>query len=161
VGVGGAARNGKSTLLQSFTGLGDDQIPTGSGLPVTAVRSRGFHRAGQGRALLTLHSERSFLEEVVAPYHTGLRLWPEPWTIEEFGGYRYPAAEDELAAEVRQNIGEANPMRQRLLQMQSALGSYRRWLTGETREMSLGELRPWVAYPASVEDVTSQRLYLA
>ena len=46
VGVSGQARVGKSTLLQSVSGLGDDQIPTGQALPVTAVRSRIFHSPG-------------------------------------------------------------------------------------------------------------------
>ena len=35
IGVSGRARVGKSTLLQSISGLSDEQIPTGSGLPVT------------------------------------------------------------------------------------------------------------------------------
>jgi len=161
LGVGGAARNGKSTLLQAFTGLGDDQIPTGSGLPVTAVRSRIFHSTGRGRALITLHSERSFLDEAVAPFHAELRLGPEPRTIEEFRACRYPLSEDELAPEVRRNSGETNPMRQRLLDMQSALGSYCGLLTGETRELSLDELRPWVAYPAGDGDPAPARWYLA
>src|SRR4051794_39095384 len=45
IGVSGQARVGKSTLLQSISGLDDGQIPTGKGLPVTAVRSRIFHSA--------------------------------------------------------------------------------------------------------------------
>lgn len=161
IGVGGAARNGKSTLLQSFTGLGDDQIPTGSGLPVTAVRSRIFNRPGQGRALLTMHTERSFLDEVVAPFHAELRLGPEPQSIAEFRALPYPLTEDELPPEARLNSGEANPMRQRLLDMQSSLDSYSALLTGETREMPLVGLRSWVAYPAPDEGSDPQRRYLA
>lgn len=40
IGVSGQARMGKSQLLQSISGLTDEQIPTGPTVPVTAVRSR-------------------------------------------------------------------------------------------------------------------------
>ena len=43
IGVSGSARVGKSTLLQSVSGLSDQQIPTGRDIPVTAVRSRIYH----------------------------------------------------------------------------------------------------------------------
>ena len=48
IGVSGSARVGKSTLLQSISGLTDEQIPTGRDIPVTAVRSRIYHSPGCG-----------------------------------------------------------------------------------------------------------------
>ena len=72
IGVSGQARVGKSTLLQSVSGLGDDQIPTGQALPVTAVRSRIFHTPDLRRATLRLHSFDTFVADVLAPYHAEL-----------------------------------------------------------------------------------------
>ena len=74
IGVSGQARVGKSTLLQSVSGLGDDQIPTGQALPVTAVRSRIFHAPDLRRATLRLHSFDTFVTDVVAPYHAELDI---------------------------------------------------------------------------------------
>ncbi len=72
VGVSGSARMGKSTLLQSVSGLDDRHIPTGKDLPVTAVRSRIHHSPAARRAVLKLHSRESFLTEIVQPYHQNL-----------------------------------------------------------------------------------------
>lgn len=76
IGVSGAARMGKSTLLQSVSGLDDNQIPTGHGIPVTAVRSRIFHSPTVRRAELEMHSPESFLTAVISPLHAALDLSP-------------------------------------------------------------------------------------
>ena len=90
IGVSGQARVGKSTLLQSVSGLGDDQIPTGQALPVTAVRSRIFHAPDLRRATLRLHSFDTFVTDVLAPYHAELEIAGLPATPEEFRHWRYP-----------------------------------------------------------------------
>ena len=90
IGVSGQARVGKSTLLQSVSGLGDDQIPTGQALPVTAVRSRIFHAPDLRRATLRLHSFDTFVTDVVAPYHAELDIAGLPGTPEEFRHWVYP-----------------------------------------------------------------------
>ena len=74
IGVSGQARVGKSTLLQSISGLDDGQIPTGKGLPVTAVRSRIFHSRSNQRATLRLHTFDTFVADVLAPHHAQLGL---------------------------------------------------------------------------------------
>jgi hypothetical protein len=94
VGVSGQARVGKSTLLQSVSGLGDDQIPTGQALPVTAVRSRIFHAPELRRATLRLHSFDTFVTDVVAPYHAELDVPGLPATPEEFRRWSYPKPDD-------------------------------------------------------------------
>jgi hypothetical protein len=78
IGVSGQARVGKSTLLQTIAGLDDAQVPTGEGIPVTAVRSRIFHSTSQERATLSLHTFDSFREEVLAPYHRALGIAAPP-----------------------------------------------------------------------------------
>jgi energy-coupling factor transporter ATP-binding protein EcfA2 len=152
IGVSGRARMGKSTLLQSLSGLGDNQIPSGEGPPVTAVRSRIFHSLTQSRAVLITHTEASFCTQVLAAYHEELGLPSSPGTLAEFADYRYPASVADLGSDTAK----------RLREMQESLPHYRRYLTGERREVKLSELRAWVAYPA--EDRTGavpERLYLA
>ena len=90
IGVSGQARVGKSTLLQSVSGLGDDQIPTGQALPVTAVRSRIFHTPDLRRATLRLHSFDTFVADVLAPYHAELDVAGLPASPDEFRRWAYP-----------------------------------------------------------------------
>jgi hypothetical protein len=158
IGVSGAARMGKSTLLQSISGLADQQIPTGEGIPVTAVRSRIFHAAASRRADLQMHTIDSFLGSVVAPYHAELGISGVPRTLQEFRTWAYPDAE-------AMEDGELRLLLRRLRDYQASLWSYERFLTGERAEIPLEELRPYVAYPTNEElqappDKVS-RLYLA
>lgn len=88
--VTGQARVGKSTFLQSVSGPTDREIPTGSGVPVTAVRSRILHNSRQSFAVITFHTFESFRDSVLSPYHTVLGLAPPPATVEDFRSYKYP-----------------------------------------------------------------------
>lgn len=157
VGVSGRARNGKSTLLQSLSGLDDEQIPTGRGQPVTAVRSRIFHSDTARGARLTMHTTASFCAEVVGPYFQVLGLAREPRTTAEFGEFDLPAAIDDLPAG---QVDRLRPVLVRLQEMQESLSSYQHLLTGEVCEVDLAELRSWVAYPALGPGVPDRR-YLA
>jgi hypothetical protein len=157
IGVSGQARVGKSTLLQSVSGLGDDQIPTGQALPVTAVRSRIFHAPELRRATLRLHTFDTFVTDVVAPYHAELDIAGLPATPEEFRGWVYPKPE-----EVTSDLGRADrpswvTMLNRLRAMQASFPTYRHDLTGGERVVALEELRAWVAYPTNAEEQAGQR----
>ncbi|WP_214403797.1 hypothetical protein [Pseudonocardia lacus] len=152
VGVSGKARVGKSTLLQSISGLADDQIPTGKGLPVTAVRSRIRHSETAERATLSLHTFETFAAEVLAPHHAQLGLPGLPTSLEEFAQWPYPVP----AAPGEQSTDPAAPpshatLVKRLRDMQAALPSYAGDLVGGDRELHLDELRPYVAYPTNAE----------
>jgi hypothetical protein len=165
IGVSGRARNGKSTLLQSLSGLTDDQIPAGRGQPVTAVRSTIYHSTTRTGAVLTLHHEASFCAEVLAPYHRALNLLPTPRTLEEFSAFFYPPTANELTGSVEPHP-KSGPMLARLREMQEALPSFRGHLTGQQREIALAEselasLREWVAYPAPTGARSPDRRYLA
>lgn len=159
VGVSGQARTGKSTLLQAISGLGDDQIPTGRGLPVTAVRSRIFHDPTSRRAIIRLHSEHSFLHEVVRPYCAPLDV-AAPGSIDEFTRMPIPSNEQLEAAKAAQSNAT---MANRLRDMQTSLPAYRAQLSGSEQIISLDLLRPWVSYPTLDEQQagTPDRLYLA
>jgi hypothetical protein len=159
IGVSGSARVGKSTLLQSISGLDDEQIPTGRDIPVTAVRSRIYHSTRPSAALLRLHSPETFLGEVISPYHQALKLNRVPGTIEEFRTWTYPESAEELGGKA----GDV-ALLVRLREMQQALWSYEQDLTGGTKTVPLAELRPYVAYPTSADRAASARLehrYLA
>lgn len=162
IGVSGQARMGKSTLLQAISGLNDQQIPTGAGIPVTAVRSRIFHSLQHRRAVLTLHTFDSFRQEVLAPYHVELELEPPPTTVEAFANFRYPDSADNLSEDIRKRHSSETALR-RVREMQRALPSYRTLLTGGDKSLSLEELRPYVSYPTNDEEnaSTTSRRYLA
>jgi hypothetical protein len=127
-----------------LSGLGEGQIPTGSGWAVTAVRIRLDHTNGRARAVVQLHSEGSFLKDVIDPLHRDLGLPTSPTSLEEFGGWRYPSDED-----VRD---EDRPNLKRLTELQASIWSYRGELAeGGEKEVPLSELRPYVAYPYRTE----------
>ncbi|MFJ3304280.1 hypothetical protein ACIPSA_14350 [Streptomyces sp. NPDC086549] len=145
IGVSGKARVGKSTLLQSISGLTDEQIPTGPDIPVTAVRSR-IMQSDRRRALLRLHTVESFLAEVVAPYHRDLGLDGLPRTVEEFRNRTYPRPDPGTPDE-----HSNNPLLRSLLGIQASLDTYAHLLTGGELEQELDGLRPFVAYPTGEE----------
>jgi len=85
IGVVGRARQGKSTLLQSLTGLSDDEIPSSDGLPCTSVQSIIYHHPeDRTYAKVYLYSEEEFIEEVIAPYYQELSLGKPPRLLKEF-----------------------------------------------------------------------------
>lgn len=149
IGVSGRARVGKSTLLQAFSGLGEDQIPTGEGLPVTAVRSRIFHSGAHARATLSLHSFETFRRDVLTPYHRELSLPAAPSSIAEFRRLEYPTPTESWATQQKKHSKVT--MLHRLREMQESLWSYENDLTGTERIIELGDLRQYVAYPTEEE----------
>ncbi|MEU9334278.1 hypothetical protein AB0D49_14140 [Streptomyces sp. NPDC048290] len=153
LGVSGQARVGKSTVLRSISGLGAEQIPSGSGVPVTAVRSRIQHTEGPARAVLELHDPASFLEQSVWPYHTLLGLHGRPGTLDEFADWPYPDTVEDIRGPVLERVRAA----------QRALPSYRADLVGGVREVPLDQVRRHVAYPtqAEVDTGDAPRPYLA
>jgi predicted ABC-type transport system involved in lysophospholipase L1 biosynthesis ATPase subunit len=157
VGVSGRARVGKSTLLQTVSGLTEEQIPTGPDVPVTAVRSRITH-SPRRRAVLGTHTAASFLAEVIAPYHRELGIVGVPATLGQFRDWDYPRPSAE-ATDQHSSVG----LHERLRRMQAALDSYAGLLTGGDLEVDVDRLRPYVAYPTNDEENAGvrDRRYLA
>jgi|YNPMSStandDraft_1061717.scaffolds.fasta_scaffold14931_1 hypothetical protein len=153
--VTGQARVGKSTFLQSVSGLTDKEIPTGSGVPVTAVRSRILHNSRQSVAVITFHTFESFRDSVLLPYHSALGLAPAPATFENFRGYKYPDP-----GSIDRGEHAKVTLLVRLREMQRFLPTYEHLLNAAPREISLDQLRQYVAYPPPSDD-RSPRLYLA
>ena len=81
IGVAGRAGQGKSTLLQSLTGLTGDVIPSAKTGHCTGAASTLLNREGPVKASIEFHSERSFLQEVIGPFVTELGLGIVPRAI--------------------------------------------------------------------------------
>jgi hypothetical protein len=153
IGVSGQARVGKSTLLQSLSGLKDEQIPTGIGLPVTAVRSRIFNQdeSNNPYALIKFYDEDSFLNKYVASH---LEVFQEilGWTINSlsaFASFKFPETVDALNLP---NPTSAASSLKKLREAQEALPRFRSLLNGKTQTISnLAELRRYTAYPTDAE----------
>ncbi len=154
IGCSGQARVGKSTLLQTIGNLPEEAIPTGKGIPVTAVRSR-LRNSYERKAILSLRDKKTFIDELVKPFHQELNI-PVVNSFEDFRNFDYNSKE--LATD--KNV----ELLVRLQEMQAALASYEMHLTGRTKTIEdLTQLRPWVAYPTQAEkqDSNCSRLYLA
>ena len=151
VGVSGRARVGKSAMLQSISGLTDEQVPTGEGANVTAVRSRIFHGA-QTQAVITFHSSTSFLDEIVLPYFRDLEIWPSPTSLGDFASLNLAALQPDSPDASSQFRIDARW--RRLREIQAAIPSLR--LDGATVTITdLSDLRRFVAYPSTF-DVDSE-----
>ena len=84
--VVGNAKQGKSRLLRSLTGLSENEIPDGKGGHCTGVTStiKPNHDGDEIYGEIWFHTSESFLEEVIAPYYQELGLGKVPYSLEEF-----------------------------------------------------------------------------
>ncbi|MGW5866551.1 hypothetical protein ACWFRJ_30745 [Streptomyces sp. NPDC055239] len=155
IGVIGVTGAGKSTLLRKLSGLGEEHIPSNEYTSSTATPSRIFHEsgAGQGRAVLHLHTWQTFRDEVLQPLHerAGLKQ-PAPSTLDTFRGFPYPK-------EIAEGGAGSERYVMRLRHAQESLASYEPLLRGVSEGITLDRLRPFVAYPA--DESSLQREYHA
>lgn len=88
IGVVGLARQGKSRLLQSLTGLTKAEIPDSSGGHCTGVRSAILHKSDIiPYADVFFYTETEFLQQVIKPYFDELNLGAAPVTLEQFAAF--------------------------------------------------------------------------
>ncbi len=91
IGVIGRMGQGKSTLLQSLSGLKNEVIPAEKGKACTAARSTICHQPGKlTTAEIQFHDRESFLKEVIIPYYEKLKLTPVPNSFEAFAHSAIP-----------------------------------------------------------------------
>ena len=95
IGVVGKAGQGKSSLLQSMTGLNEAEVPTSKSKHCTGVSAQFVNQAGDIGGKVWFHSESSFIMEVLAPYYSesdgGLDLGNLPTNLEAFRRNPLPA----------------------------------------------------------------------
>ncbi|GAK49413.1 hypothetical protein U14_00635 [Candidatus Moduliflexus flocculans] len=81
--VAGRAKQGKSTILQSISGLPKEFIPVKEDAACTATKSKIYHVEGEPYARIDFYAADEFLKEMVAPSFKRLRLSP-PFSLREF-----------------------------------------------------------------------------
>lgn len=154
IGVVGRARQGKSRLLQSLTGLSSAEIPDGSGQHCTGVRSNIHHNVeiGETYAEVCFHTERSFLDEVIAPYYWQLQLGSHPLTIQEFAN-----ALPTLPKELQKNAQDATKYEHLKRYHKPYLDKYRNCLSEIPLRINQNEIREYVAQ----DTVDGERAYFS
>lgn len=142
IGVVGRARQGKSRLLQSLTGLTAAEIPDGDRQHCTGVRSTIYHNPNVNTyGEVWFHSERSFLQEVISPYYEKLRLGNQPITIEDFARKPLPSLPQDLPG-----YAEPGAMYEHLTRYHTHLEKYRHLLREPSpQRISRDEIREYVA----------------
>ena len=163
IGVAGGARVGKSTLLQTLTGLTDNQIPSGSGAPVTAVRSQIFNQEAGATpfARIEFYNETDFIENRIKPLmkdHTGFATYlrkkninSDVFSIKEFLEYPFDQKCDDNDSEL-EGKDEINIRLAKLLKIQKYYDSYKDSIgQGQKTVHDMSSLRQYVAYPEKEE----------
>jgi hypothetical protein len=141
IGVVGRARQGKSRLLQSLTGLTAAEIPDGNRQHCTGVRSLISHEPYVDTyGEVCFHSDTSFLDEVISPYYEKLRLGDKPITLEDFATKPLPPMASDLPG-----YAEPGAMYEHLCRYHDNLDKYRHLLTTTPRAISKREIREYVA----------------
>ena len=153
IGVSGEARVGKSTTLQKFSGLTDTQIPTGKGLPVTAVRSEIFNSVDE-RAEVTFRDQETFIAEYIRPLLEIVNKHLDvPLAVDTMAGLRTSKFPETLGSNVD---SVSTDSLSRLLDAQKSIDTYAPRLTGGLKQVALDDLRSYVAYP-SKEDLDTEK----
>jgi hypothetical protein len=163
IGVVGRPKAGKSTLLRTITGLGEEAIPSSEHNPTTAARSRILHRPDQENAEITLRTWDEFRDGYLTPLHRDAGCPdPVPDDPEEF--LRYPYQRQLDASRSRSDDAGIDQQKflKRLWTAQHSFDSYRKYLLQQHRGHKidrLAALRPFVAYPQ--DDSSRERPYHA
>ena len=156
IGVIGRSKAGKSTLLRTITGLGDDALPTSRDNPTTAARSRIQHQPDHADATITLYTWPEFREHYVRPLHEkGGCKDAVPASAKDFLRYPYHRLLDSFRAQGSDHEIYNQQFLDRLCIAQDSFPSYERHLTGPDRTLiirDLADLRPFVAYPKDRDD---------
>jgi len=143
IGVVGRARQGKSRLLQSITGLTSTEIPDGDRQHCTGVRSTIFHKPTLSTpyADVWFYSESTFLNEVILPYFRDLKLSPFPDSMENFSAKPLPKLSENLSG-----YAEPHAKYEHLVKYHAHYGKYRELLHSESpRRILHQQIREYVA----------------
>jgi hypothetical protein len=165
IGVSGEARVGKSTTLQKLTGLSDTQIPTGDGLPVTAVRSEIYNSSDE-YAEITFRDQLSFIGEYINPHLNIVNtVAKNKLVITSVTELRHANIPESLGNNIDSVTSDSL---RKLREAQRGIDTYSSFLTGGSQKVKLPELRKFVAYPTNDEikaeesgEKTAERAYIA
>jgi len=138
VGVAGKARQGKSTLLQSISGLTKTEIPTSDELPCTGAKSKIFHSEGQPYAKIDFYTENEFLKEIIHAYFERLNL-PKASSLENFSKPLPPPNDKE---DTDRNL--YNAVYERLKMIHNAFPAFRDYLSKPSEIVELKQISDYV-----------------
>lgn len=138
IGVIGRARQGKSRLLQSLSGLDQSIIPDGDGSHCTGVLSVIANSDQKRRARVEFYSRTDFFQTRILPYFKELGLLPVPANLAEFVSH-------ELPQPPLQGTPVTVARFQKLQQIHQHFALYHHLLTGLTLEIPTEQIRTYVA----------------
>lgn len=132
----GRARQGKSRLLQTITGLDTTCIPDGGSLDCTAVKSVIVNTDSRKDAMVHFYDRGEFLKDIITPYYSVLKLKPVS-TLAEF------ETDDRIC-----NLsvtGGAIEYRKHLCNYQKNYQKYKELLGGGEKSIDHSDIRQYVA----------------
>ncbi|MGA9378565.1 MAG: dynamin family protein, partial [Phormidium sp.] len=149
IGVVGKAREGKSTLLRSISGLSSEEIPTSDRQHCTGVKviirhgnSLEYLSSAETYGEIWFYTESTFLNEVIALYYKELSLGKSPSTLDEFAKI---GAIPELPNHLK-NISEFESKYTKLHEYQKNLNHYRHLMQAPSpRVICKSDIREYVA----------------
>ena len=130
IAVIGRARQGKSRLLQTITGLTTEEIPDGNQAFCTGVRSDIINDPTAERAYAQVNflTEKRFIDENIAPYFRDLQVYkPDlftPMSVAEFKAFALPTpgASPEAVTQMNLHLQHLKDLQEHLSQYQDYLG---------------------------------------
>ena len=159
IAVIGRARQGKSRLLQTITGLTSDEIPDGNQAFCTGVRSDIINDPATEEAYANVNflTEERFIDENIAPYLVELqKCKPElftPMSIAEFKDFILPQPGTFKATP--EDVTQMNLHLQHLKDLQEHLPQYQEYLGKPPLRISRGQIREYVAQ----DNTKGERVY--
>mgnify|MGYP002623698919 CR=1 FL=1 len=141
IAVIGRARQGKSRLLQTITGLTADEIPDSNGGFCTGVRSDIINEDTEMTyAIVNFLTEAKFISENVTPYFAELKNFFSivPTSLSEFKSLSIPMPEDSLDTSINQHL-------KHLADLQRNIPQYEHLLDQRPRRIKKEEIRLYVA----------------
>lgn len=159
IAVVGYARQGKSRLLQSLTGLSNQVIPDGAEGYCTGTLSKIVHqpRLQKAVAAVNFYSASEFQNQVLAPYYETLGLGKKPITVEEFARTPPPA----LPLEKKDSEFDKARYGHLRKDYYSNIAKYRHLLNSPTIEVAESEIPQYVTQDAKNETGDKIANYLA
>lgn len=143
IGVIGRARQGKSRLLQSLSGLSSQVIPTGSAGHCTGTKSLICHSPDRREAEIFFYDEGTFLTDVLAPYYEKLSLGAPPASLALFGTTPLlPLPSNGIQA---RHHARAGAMYQHLQQYKNSFSLYSQCINQPPLRIPLTQVREYVA----------------
>lgn len=159
IAVIGRARQGKSRLLQTITGLGSEEIPDGNQAFCTGVRSDIINTPNltSAYAQVSFLTERQFIDEKVAPYFRDLQQYKAdlftPADVHDFESLRLPESGTFKASP--ETMTQMNLHLQHLRDLQAHLPQYQEYLGRSPMRIGRGQIREYVAQ----DNAEGERVY--